>query len=210
MFFQDFLGGRTENTMPSAKGSMESTSSSSASPPRVIIWYISFSLSEMMLKPAMNSSSLFFLSSSNCARVSSRCSVTDLSSLLRSSYSPIFTRYASMELISGFISLSSSSRAPARRISSAASTVSSCSGVRSSGTGTSHSAWSDSCSLRSLLSSLSQCLALSLFSLDCASRSSSLLWMSTSTCFSAAISLTAASLALEAAAHSADLASTRP
>ena len=41
MFFQLFLGGRTEKTMPSAKGSSESTSSSSASPPRVIIWYIS-------------------------------------------------------------------------------------------------------------------------------------------------------------------------
>lgn len=37
MFFQLFLGGRTLNTMPSENGSRESTSSSSASPPRVII-----------------------------------------------------------------------------------------------------------------------------------------------------------------------------
>jgi len=33
MFFQDFLGGRTLNTIPSEKGSRLSTSSSSASPP---------------------------------------------------------------------------------------------------------------------------------------------------------------------------------
>ena len=34
--------------MPSEKGSRESTSSSSASPPRVIIWYISFSFPVMI------------------------------------------------------------------------------------------------------------------------------------------------------------------
>ena len=38
MFFQLFLGGRTLNTMPSEKGSRLSTSSSSASPPNVIIY----------------------------------------------------------------------------------------------------------------------------------------------------------------------------
>jgi hypothetical protein len=37
-------------TMPSEKGSRESTSSSSASPPSVIIWYISFSLRVMTLR----------------------------------------------------------------------------------------------------------------------------------------------------------------
>src|SRR4051812_9027665 len=41
MFFQLFLGGMTLNRMPSEKGSSESTSSSSALPPIVIIWYIS-------------------------------------------------------------------------------------------------------------------------------------------------------------------------
>ena len=35
-------------TIPSANGSSESTSSSSASPPRVIIWYISFNLPVMI------------------------------------------------------------------------------------------------------------------------------------------------------------------
>ncbi len=50
MFFQLFLGGRTEKTMPSEKGSRESTSSSSASPPSVIIWYISFSFSVIWLQ----------------------------------------------------------------------------------------------------------------------------------------------------------------
>ena len=34
--------------MPSEKGSRESTSSSSASPPRVIIWYVSFSFPVMI------------------------------------------------------------------------------------------------------------------------------------------------------------------
>ena len=38
------LNYNTEKTMPSENGSKESTSSSSASPPSVIIWYISFSL----------------------------------------------------------------------------------------------------------------------------------------------------------------------
>eukprot|EP01139_Manchomonas_bermudensis_P009084 Amastigsp_a204394_2.p2 type:complete len:106 gc:universal Amastigsp_a204394_2:43-360(+) len=36
--FQLFLAGRTENEMPSVNGSSESTSSSSASPPRVSSW----------------------------------------------------------------------------------------------------------------------------------------------------------------------------
>ncbi|KAL7350583.1 hypothetical protein ACKS0A_03022 [Histoplasma ohiense] len=53
MFFQLFLGGMTENKMPSEKGSRESTSSSSALPPIVIIWYISFSRSEMVLNPSI-------------------------------------------------------------------------------------------------------------------------------------------------------------
>ena len=48
MFFQDFLGGRTLKTIPSANGSRLSTNSSSASPPRVIIWYISFNLPVMI------------------------------------------------------------------------------------------------------------------------------------------------------------------
>ena len=42
--------------LTSENGSSESTSSSSASPPRVIIWYISFSFRLMMLKADMNSS----------------------------------------------------------------------------------------------------------------------------------------------------------
>lgn len=37
IFFQLFLGGLTLKTTPSEKGSKESTNSSSASPPRVII-----------------------------------------------------------------------------------------------------------------------------------------------------------------------------
>ena len=55
--FHDFLGGRTENATPSLNGSSESTSSNSASPPSVSIWYISFSWREMSEKPAMNSTS---------------------------------------------------------------------------------------------------------------------------------------------------------
>jgi hypothetical protein len=38
IFFQLFLGGITLKIMPSEKGSKLSTSSSSALPPRVIIW----------------------------------------------------------------------------------------------------------------------------------------------------------------------------
>ena len=51
----------------SEKGSRESTSSSSASPPRVIIWYISFRRRLMQLKPAMNSSRRL-LRTSSCSR----------------------------------------------------------------------------------------------------------------------------------------------
>ncbi|KAH3679833.1 hypothetical protein WICPIJ_008495 [Wickerhamomyces pijperi] len=54
MFFHDFFGGITENKIPSENGSNESTSSNSALPPIVIIWYISFNVVEIMLKPSMN------------------------------------------------------------------------------------------------------------------------------------------------------------
>jgi len=56
IFFQLFFGGMTLNKIPSEKGSRLSTSSSSALPPIVIIWYISFKRNEMVLKPVMKPS----------------------------------------------------------------------------------------------------------------------------------------------------------
>mmetsp|Transcript_13013 Transcript_13013/g.32437 ORF Transcript_13013/g.32437 Transcript_13013/m.32437 type:complete len:317 (-) Transcript_13013:1274-2224(-) len=103
MFFHDFLGGRTLKMMPSVNGSRLSMSSSSASPPSVIIWYSSFSFSEMTLKPAMNSCRRFFRSSSCDARCVSRSvvNVSRCSCLLM--YSACFSLYASSALMSGFI-----------------------------------------------------------------------------------------------------------
>ena len=60
---------RRQSHRTSAKGSRESTSSNSASPPKVIIWYISFSLSEIAAKPAMNSSSRALRSPSYDSRI---------------------------------------------------------------------------------------------------------------------------------------------
>lgn len=74
--------------MPSENGSRESTSSSSASPPSVIIWYISFSLLVMTENPAMNSSNRCLRSSSKYFLCWSRRSVI-LSS------SPTLCRYSS-------------------------------------------------------------------------------------------------------------------
>jgi hypothetical protein len=50
MFFHDFLGGITENIMPSEKGSRLSTSSSSAFPPSVIIC-ASHAISKIVKRP---------------------------------------------------------------------------------------------------------------------------------------------------------------
>ena len=73
--------------MPSEKGSKESTSSSSASPPSVIIWYISLSLYVITLNPAMNSSSLCLRKSSWYVRWPSLNSVIWSSSATRCRYS---------------------------------------------------------------------------------------------------------------------------
>ena len=51
--FHALRGGRTVKRMPS-KGSLESTSSSSASPHRVMVWYTSFSLRWMSAKDSRN------------------------------------------------------------------------------------------------------------------------------------------------------------
>mmetsp|Transcript_93753 Transcript_93753/g.264718 ORF Transcript_93753/g.264718 Transcript_93753/m.264718 type:complete len:231 (-) Transcript_93753:3296-3988(-) len=79
--FQLFFGGLTLKLMPSLNGSSVSTSSSSASPPSVIIWYISFNFMEMMEKPSMNSSSRCCRIASSLRRDSSRWACT-------ASYSP--------------------------------------------------------------------------------------------------------------------------
>ncbi|KAH3669466.1 hypothetical protein OGAPHI_001587 [Ogataea philodendri] len=84
MFFHDFFGGITENRIPSENGSKESTSSSSAFPPMVIIWYICFNVSEIWLKPAMNSSSLCFLRFSHASFNSSRFTTDSFKSAFRS------------------------------------------------------------------------------------------------------------------------------
>lgn len=55
---------RSVNDYTSEKGSKESTSSSSASPPNVIIWYISFNFMLITVNPAMKSSNLLFFISS--------------------------------------------------------------------------------------------------------------------------------------------------
>jgi len=83
MFFQLFLGGMTLKTMPSEKGSRLSTSSSSALPPSVIIWYISLSLRVICVKPAMKVSSRRLRSSSYAALTWSRCAVTVFKSATR-------------------------------------------------------------------------------------------------------------------------------
>lgn len=73
-------------TIPSENGSSESTSSSSASPPSVIIWYISFSLLVMTEKPAMNSLSRCWRSSSRYLRCWSRAWVISSNSATRFRY----------------------------------------------------------------------------------------------------------------------------
>mmetsp|Transcript_15268 Transcript_15268/g.43486 ORF Transcript_15268/g.43486 Transcript_15268/m.43486 type:complete len:257 (-) Transcript_15268:3265-4035(-) len=93
MCFQDFFGGRTLNTTPSENGSKESTNSSSASPPNVIIWYISLSFNVILANPAMNSSNLFFRKSSSFSRQVFLTSVAFSSSVSRSWYSDSFSRY---------------------------------------------------------------------------------------------------------------------
>ena len=79
--------------MPSEKGSRESTSSNSASPPSVIIWYISFSLPVMTAKPVMNSSSRCLRRSSWYLRCLSRTSVIWSSSATRARYSSSYWKW---------------------------------------------------------------------------------------------------------------------
>lgn len=94
MFFQDFLGGMTLKRMPSEKGSSESTSSSSALPPIVIIWYISLSRSEMRLKPCMKPSSRLRRSSSQRRLTPSRAATAASRSALRAACSSTRRRYS--------------------------------------------------------------------------------------------------------------------
>mmetsp|Transcript_37769 Transcript_37769/g.112193 ORF Transcript_37769/g.112193 Transcript_37769/m.112193 type:complete len:250 (-) Transcript_37769:2871-3620(-) len=114
--------------MPSLKGSSVSTSSSSASPPRVIIWYISFSFMEITEKPSMNSSR-------RCCRRPSRLRRASSRALCTSSYSPSFDLCSesarlksSIEVRFGFMFLTFASRASMRASTSARTTFfSSCS-----------------------------------------------------------------------------------
>ena len=73
MYMCIWMESPSQKSLTSEKGSRESTSSSSASPPRVIIWYISFSLRLMTLKPAMNSSSRLLRSPSYSSRTYRKC-----------------------------------------------------------------------------------------------------------------------------------------
>eukprot|EP00162_Nutomonas_longa_P006808 comp17288_c0_seq1/m.28951 comp17288_c0_seq1/g.28951 ORF comp17288_c0_seq1/g.28951 comp17288_c0_seq1/m.28951 type:complete len:522 (-) comp17288_c0_seq1:1077-2642(-) len=109
MFFQLFLGGRTEKMMPSLNGSSESTSSSSASPPRVIIWYISLSLSEISKKPLRKQSRRSLRSPSWVRRWASRRAVISSRSFMRSSYSFSRRRYSMIALTFDSILLSATS-----------------------------------------------------------------------------------------------------
>lgn len=72
-------------TIPSENGSRLSTSSSSASPPRVIIWYISFRYSLIVPNPFMNMSS-------RCLRMSSRLLRCEFRRSVSSSYSATLER----------------------------------------------------------------------------------------------------------------------
>lgn len=94
MFFQDFLGGITLNRMPSENGSRESTSSSSALPPMVIIWYISFSRREIREKPCIKPSSRNLRSSSHRFLAVSRDDTAVWRSLLLAEYSSTRRRYS--------------------------------------------------------------------------------------------------------------------
>mmetsp|Transcript_13188 Transcript_13188/g.49311 ORF Transcript_13188/g.49311 Transcript_13188/m.49311 type:complete len:490 (-) Transcript_13188:1977-3446(-) len=198
MFFQLFFGGRTLNTIPSANGSRESTSSSSASPPKVIIWYISFSLMEMTLKPDMNSSSRVALSVSYVPLALSRSSVTFLKSSARVRYSLSFSENASMEDMSGFMDASASPSAVTFSLCASAETVLICSGVKSVGYASSHraSAIKRSISPVTFASSPCQCVALPPCSSASNLASSSLALMSTSTCLTRATMAFASSRAV--------------
>mmetsp|Transcript_10739 Transcript_10739/g.28698 ORF Transcript_10739/g.28698 Transcript_10739/m.28698 type:complete len:219 (-) Transcript_10739:59-715(-) len=117
--------------MPSAKGSSVSTSSSSASPPRVIIWYISFSFMEMTEKPSMNCSR-------RCCRRPSRFRRDSSRALCTSSYSPSFDLCSpsarlnsSIEVRFGFMFLTFASRASMRASTSARTTCCSSASLRS-------------------------------------------------------------------------------
>mmetsp|Transcript_24402 Transcript_24402/g.76794 ORF Transcript_24402/g.76794 Transcript_24402/m.76794 type:complete len:216 (+) Transcript_24402:355-1002(+) len=135
MFFHDFLGGRTLKTMPSLKGSSESTSSSSASPPSVIIWYISLRRSPIVLKPAMNSASRCLRSSSKRRRCSSRCSVTESNSARRARHSASRARYSASTVRLGDMSASASSSWATSAWSSLASSASSSASLSSGSEG---------------------------------------------------------------------------
>lgn len=72
----------TMNTMPSLKGSMVSLASSDASPPIVIIWYISRTARDIATKPACSKCVLSLLHPSQPTMNSSVRSVLNLSSLV--------------------------------------------------------------------------------------------------------------------------------
>mmetsp|Transcript_46776 Transcript_46776/g.111354 ORF Transcript_46776/g.111354 Transcript_46776/m.111354 type:complete len:269 (-) Transcript_46776:2517-3323(-) len=151
MFFHDFFGGRTEKTMPSEKGSSESTSSSSASPPSVIIWYISLSRIVITEKPAMNSSRRCLRSASCAPRSESRFAVTASSSAWRRRNSAAFLRHSAIAAMFGFIFAINSSMVVISVLMVDALCFASCSGVNS----TSPAAFSSAFSAPSSPSSLS-------------------------------------------------------
>mmetsp|Transcript_98266 Transcript_98266/g.278261 ORF Transcript_98266/g.278261 Transcript_98266/m.278261 type:complete len:230 (+) Transcript_98266:560-1249(+) len=108
--------------MPSLKGSSVSTSSSSASPPRVIIWYISLSFMEITEKPSMNSSKRVCLSTSSWRRDSSRVACAASYSASRPLCSASARRNSSMEVRFGFRLLAFCSSVSIRASASARTT----------------------------------------------------------------------------------------
>lgn len=88
IFFQLFLGGLTLKTIPSLNGSKLSKSSNSASPPKVIIWYISFSFNVIIPKPPINISNRCPLKASYSFLVAFRSRVLASRSATRSRKRP--------------------------------------------------------------------------------------------------------------------------
>ena len=88
-------------TIPSENGSSESMSSSSASPPSVIIWYICLSLWVMIVKPSMNSWWRCLRNSSSCLCCESRISVIWSSSDTRFRYASSCVQTNNKEMFKG-------------------------------------------------------------------------------------------------------------
>ena len=97
--------GSNLNTTPSEKGSRLSTNSSSASPPSVIIWYISFSFFTITLSPVMNSPWRLVFRPLNSDFFSSLDDVILSSSSTRSIYCANFFLKATIEAKLGFMDL---------------------------------------------------------------------------------------------------------